>query len=415
MSESLFSAVGLAGAGRARIQEFALRAGVPVAALQYYDAHHKLPLGEHRAAICRAAGISEVVLMLRLGVHDGALVDMLRQHADQVAALLPMAFERPSIAPPLLAFETRLGSLYQGDCLGLLAGMADESVDVVFADPPFNLRKLYPSGIDDDLREKTYIAWCEEWLGECLRVLRPGGSLFVWNLPRWNSEFAKFLSGRATFRHWIAADLKYSLPIAGRLYPSHYSLLYFCKGPKPRVFHPDRLPMEICPHCLADLRDYGGYKDKMNPKGVSLTDVWFDIPPVRHSKYKKRDGANELSVRLLDRVIEMSSDEGDLVFDPFGGSGTTYAVAELKDRRWLGIEIGPVEDITRRLADLRDEAAYLTQIRAGYNQLFLPDVTKAREGRGLWTDRTIRLSVDGEEGDTYSEAQDGQRELPLQS
>jgi site-specific DNA-methyltransferase (adenine-specific) len=96
----------------------------------------------------------------------------------------------------------------------------------------------------------------------------------------------------------------------------HHSLLYYCKGEKPNAFHPDRLPMEICPKCLTDLKDYGGYKDKMNPDGINLTDVWYDIPPVRHSKYKKREGANELSIRLLDRIVEMASEAGDIVLIP---------------------------------------------------------------------------------------------------
>ncbi|MDY0039960.1 MAG: site-specific DNA-methyltransferase [Desulforhabdus sp.] len=186
---------------------------------------------------------------------------------------------------------------------------------------------------------------CETWAGECIRLLKPGGSLFIWNIPKWNTHLSAYLNARLTFRHWIAVDIKYSLPISGRLYSSHYSLLYYCKGEKPKTFHPDRLPMEICPVCKADLRDYGGYKDKINPKGVNLTDVWMDIAPVRHRKYKKRKGSNELSVKLMDRIIEMSSDEGDVIFDPLGGSGTTYVVAEIKRRRWLGIELGPVEDI----------------------------------------------------------------------
>ena len=81
-------------------------------------------------------------------------------------------------------------------------------------------------------------------------------------------------------------DIKYSLPIQKRLYPSHYALLYFIKGDKPAIFHPDRQPVSCCRHCGGELRDYGGYKDKMNPKGVNLSDVWTDIPPVRHAKYK---------------------------------------------------------------------------------------------------------------------------------
>ena len=266
----------------------------------------------------------------------------------------------------------------------------DDSVDLIFADPPFNLKKLYPSGMDDNLKCEQYMSWCEQWARECVRILKPGGSFFIWNLPKWNTSLAGYLNTKLTFRHWISVDIKYSLPIQGRLYPSHYSLLYYCKGPKPRAFHPDRLPMSVCPNCKADLNDYGGYKDKMNPQGINLTDVWFDIPPVRHAKYKKRKGANELSVKLLDRIVEMASDEGDLVFDPFGGSGTTYVVSEIKKRRWIGIELGPVEDIVRRFDSMREDEYCLGEVRRSLNHLFSEDTIEARLKKGLWTCETVR-------------------------
>src|SRR5690606_32278213 len=143
--------------------------------------------------------------------------------------------------------------------------------------------------------------------------LKPGGNLFLWNLPKWNTFFSEFLNHRLTFRHWIATDIKYSLPIQSKLYPSHYSLLYYVKNEKPSIFKPDRLKMETCPHCYKELRDYYGYKNKMKPAGINLTDGWYDIPPVRHSKYKKRKGSNELSIKLMDRIIEMGSQEGDVI------------------------------------------------------------------------------------------------------
>jgi site-specific DNA-methyltransferase (adenine-specific) len=128
----------------------------------------------------------------------------------------------------------------------------------------------------------------------------------------------------------------------------------------------------------------------MNPEGVNLTDVWFDIPPVRHSRHKKREGANELSIRLLDRVIEIATDEGDLVLDPFGGAGTTYAVAEIKRRRWIGIELGPVDDIIMRLNDLIEEEERLAVIRKDLNCLFTDETLAKREQIGLWTHETVR-------------------------
>ena len=88
----------------------------------------------------------------------------------------------------------------------------------------------------------------------------------------------------------------------------------------------------------------------MNPKGVTLKDVWTDIPPVRHWKFKSKERrANALSTKILDRVVEMSTMPGDLVFDPFGGSGTTFAVCEKKGREWMGVEIDFTPEIIDRL------------------------------------------------------------------
>jgi site-specific DNA-methyltransferase (adenine-specific) len=180
------------------------------------------------------------------------------------------------------AYATELGVLYEGDCLEILPFIQDETGDTIFADPPFNLAKNYGSSINDELPEDKYVNWCKEWLKECTRLLRPGGSLFVYNLPKWNLVLGTYLMGIGLlFRHWIAINSKLGLPIPGRLYPSHYSLLYFTKG-KPRTFRKIRTPIERCRHCGGELKDYGGHRNAMNPKGVNLTDVWNDIPPVRH-------------------------------------------------------------------------------------------------------------------------------------
>lgn len=264
--------------------------------------------------------------------------------------------------------ETPLGRLFQADCLQVLQEIQSQTVDLVFADPPFNLGKLYSSKIDDSLKEVDYLAWCKAWLDECARVLAPGGALFVWNLPKWNLPLGAYTAEKLTFRHWIAVDIKYSLPIPKRLYPSHYSLLYFVKGAKPAIFHPDRLPVPCCKHCGGELRDYGGYKDKMNPAGVNLSDVWTDIPPVRHKKYKKRE-ANGLSLKLLDRIISLASDPGSLVLDPFGGSGTTFVAAELLGRRWIGSELDCAA-IVDRFGALEGDRTHLKEIRSNKNTLF---------------------------------------------
>ena len=150
-------------------------------------------------------------------------------------------------------------------------------------------------------------------------------------------------------RHWIAVSLSASLPIPGRLYPSHYSLLYYTKG-KPKTFHKIRTPIAKCRHCGGEIKDYGGHRKAMNPNGVNLKDVWLDIPPVRHWKFKSKNRkANALSTKILDRVIEMSTNPGDIVLDPFGGSGTTYAVCECRKRSWIGMDIDFSQEIIERL------------------------------------------------------------------
>lgn len=397
MKNLFFDALNIKATDKLALHRFARTIGIPLERLSYYNQFNIIPSGRDLQQVCDAGGITKIELMIKMGIIDSGLRSLIQQHADKIIQIIGLpAEENPGISPiPPLMLETEKGKLYQGDCFTLMQHMDSGSVDLIFADPPFNLNKLYPSNIDDNLKNEQYLRWCENWVDECIRLLKPGGSFFIWNLPKWNTHLSGYLNQRLTFRHWIAVDIKYSLPIKGRLYPSHYSLLYYCKGEKPNTFHPDRLPMDICPHCVGDLKDYGGYKHKMNPDGVNLTDVWLDIPPVRHRKYKKRNGSNELSVRLMDRIIEMASDEGDLVFDPFGGSGTTYAVAEIKNRKWIGIEIGPVDDIINRFETIDEDADYLARIRQHTNCLITDEDLKRRIEKSWWTPDSVRKKIHG--------------------
>ncbi len=305
--------------------------------------------------------------------------------------------------------ETPLGRLHQLDCMEFLSHVETGSVDLAFADPPFNLGKQYTSKINDQIADEDYLAWCRQWLAEMVRTLKPGGSLFLFNLPKWNLALGGFAMEKLTFKHWISIDIKYSLPIAGRLYPSHYSLLYFVKGKKAAIFHPDRLPVPCCRKCGGELRDYGGYKNKMNPAGVSLTDVWYDIPPVRHAKYKKR-GANALALKLMDRIISMASDPGSLVLDPFGGSGTTYVAAELTGRRWIGSEL-ECSDILARFENLNGDRQHLREIHATKNRLFTADDVKRRELSGRPLSQDYRLLQDADAGECCPTCDEEQADL----
>ncbi|ECG9496449.1 site-specific DNA-methyltransferase, partial [Salmonella enterica] len=110
--------------------------------------------------------------------------------------------------------------------------------------------------------------------------------------------------------------------------------------------------------------------------------------------YKKRNGANELSIKVLDRVIEMATKEGDLIFDPFGGSGTTYVIAEIKNRRWIGSEIDDCEIIKERFSNLSEDKEHLVEVRGKLNSLFPSTIKREREKRGLWTVESVRMKDD---------------------
>src|SRR5262245_41115756 len=119
---------------------------------------------------------------------------------------------------PHVSFSTAHGALFSGDCVEVLASFRSESFDTVFGDPPFNLGKTYRDKTNDRRSDAEYLSWCFRWLAECIRVLKSGGSLFVYNLPKWNVLLGAFLTQQGLeFRHWIAIEISARFPIPGRL------------------------------------------------------------------------------------------------------------------------------------------------------------------------------------------------------
>lgn len=328
---------------------------------------------------------TELEFNLSLGRLPRAYQNAFSKNLSKIAVMLEADKETADcgMQPFTPYFETTLGKLYHADCIHYLAQMESESVDLVFADPPFNLNKQYDDGVHDDLSKSEYIHWCYQWLDECIRILKPGGSIYVYNLPKWCIYLAEYLNKYLSFRQWIAIDMKSSLPISGKLSPSHYGLLHFIKGARPNTFHNQRMPLQTCRYCGGEIKDYGGYKAKMNPSGVNVSDVWTDIYPVRHKTQKNR-AFNELSVKLLDRIISMSTNIGDVVFDPFGGSGTTYIVAELLNRNWIGTEIGNCQIISERFHNILKDEKILNGIHLEKSALFPESVKKLRRENGFW-------------------------------
>lgn len=230
------------------------------------------------------------------------------------------------------------GHVYKAEALEYMSGLPRESADLVFLDPPFNLGKTYGrSSKRDKQPEAEYSRWLLSIAQEAARVLAPGGSLFLYHVPNWGLKIGAILQERLQLRHWIAVSMKNGFARGRRLYPAHYALLYFTKG-EPQFFQRPRLPVERCRKCNETIRDYGGYRAIIESKGLNLTDVWTDLSPVRHKTQKTRR-ANELSLRMTNRIMSIAGFPGGIFLDPFCGSGAAVASAALAGMHFIASDL----------------------------------------------------------------------------
>lgn len=227
-----------------------------------------------------------------------------------------------------------INQILKGDCLKLFKSIPNNSVDCIFADPPFNLNKKYNSHIDK-LVETEYLDWCKLWIDECLRVLKDSGFIFLHNIPKWLTFYANFLNYKAVFRHWISWDAM-TAPMGKTLQPAHYGILFYSKTNDRSKFNEIRYPHKRDRKGVL-IKDYGGKKNILHPFGPLCSDVWTDIHRIRHSKYRDEHPC-QLPIHLLERIILMSSEENDIILDPFMGTGTTAIASKRLGRNFIGFE-----------------------------------------------------------------------------
>ncbi|MEW6068750.1 MAG: site-specific DNA-methyltransferase [Nitrospirota bacterium] len=230
----------------------------------------------------------------------------------------------------------KLNVILHGDCIEILRTISDNSVDMTFADPPFNLNKKYNS-YSDRRSLDTYLLWCKQWLTEMVRITKPTGSIFVHNIPKWLTFYAPFLNEIADFRHWISWDAM-STPLGKTLMPTHYGILFYAKDKKLNKFYEVRHPHKRCRKCNVLLKDYGGKKAGLHPFGPLVSDVWTDLHRIKHAKNRDEHPC-QLPETILERLILMTTDEGDIILDPFNGTGTTVIAAKRLGRKYIGIEL----------------------------------------------------------------------------
>lgn len=227
-----------------------------------------------------------------------------------------------------------INQILKGDCLKLFKSIPNNSIDCIFADPPFNLNKKYNSHIDK-LVETEYLDWCKLWIDECLRVLKDSGFIFLHNIPKWLTFYANFLNYKAVFRHWISWDAM-TAPMGKTLQPAHYGILFYSKTNDRSKFNEIRYPHKRDRKGVL-IKDYGGKKNILHPFGPLCSDVWTDIHRIRHSKYRDEHPC-QLPIHFLERIILMSSEENDIILDPFMGTGTTAIASKRLGRNFIGFE-----------------------------------------------------------------------------
>ena len=256
-------------------------------------------------------------------------------------AISPVA--EPLVSPQRLAppeyLDTALNRVNLEDCLALMERLPSGCVQAVFADPPFNLDKKYES-YRDKLPLDQYLDWTRDWLTAASRVLTPGGSLFLYNIPKLLTYSAPILNELLDFRHWIAWNSG-GKPLGKTLQPSHYGILFYTKGRENAKFYDVRAPHKQCRECQAYAKDYGGKEYLRHPFGTQIGDVWDDIHRVRHASKRIAAHPCQLPVHLIERLILMSTDAGDIVLDPFCGGGSAAVAAKQLGRRYIGAEIDP--------------------------------------------------------------------------
>jgi site-specific DNA-methyltransferase (adenine-specific) len=267
-------------------------------------------------------------------------------------------------------FETPFGKLYQLNAFDFLKSIPAESVHLIFADPPYNIKKAEWDSFES---QKKYIDWSMEWIKEAERILHPTGSLYVCGFSEILADIKWAATGLFKGCKWLVWYYRNKANLGTDWGRSHESLLHFRKS-KNFIFYIDNVRIPYNVHTLkypkrtqASSSQYSngkkGYIWEPNPNGAKPKDV-LEIPTISNSSWEKTPHPTQKPVELVKKVIFASSDDNSIIVDPFGGSGTTFAVSEALKRRWIGSELKKdyCEIIRKRLLDKKHILRILSEI-----------------------------------------------------
>lgn len=239
------------------------------------------------------------------------------------------------------------------DCIAGMQALPDACVDLAFADPPFNIGYEYDE-YEDRLESEQYLDWCENWLKEVVRLLKPDGTFWLAIGDEYAAELKVMMQRTLglTCRSWVIWYYTFGVNCKNKFSRSHAHLFHMVKDPKQFTFNADDPAIRVP---SARQLVYGD--KRANPKGRLPDDTWIlrpqDIPesfqadedtwyfPRINGTFKERQGWHgcQMPEQLLGRIIRACSNPEEVVLDPFTGSGTTLAVAKKLNRQYLGFEL----------------------------------------------------------------------------
>ena len=287
-----------------------------------------------------------------------------------------MTVQTESIADSTLATN----KIHQGDCIDWMRQIEADTIDLAFADPPFNIGYEYDEYHDRQDPEE-YVAWSRAWIAEIHRVLKPNGTFWLAIGDEYAAELKVAAQHQVGFstRSWVVWYYTFGVNCKNKFSRSHVHLFHFVKDENNFTFNAEDQQVRV-PSARALV-----YADKRaNPNGRLPDDTWIVRPAADDSwvlrpqdlpdgfqptddtwyyarvagTFKERQGFHgcQMPEQLLGRIVRASSNPGDIVLDPFAGSGTTLAVAKKLSRQWIGCELSEeyVRAATDRMAAIQE-------------------------------------------------------------
>jgi site-specific DNA-methyltransferase (adenine-specific) len=237
-------------------------------------------------------------------------------------------------------FDYKEPRIIQGDSLEALSNeVCDNSIDLIFVDPPYNIGKNFNGHKDKWATDEDYLNWCYKWIDLCIRKLKPNGSMYIMTSTQFMPFFDIFIRKKMTILSRLVWYYDSSGVQAKNYFGSMYEPILFCvKNSENYTFNADQILVEAKTGAKRKLIDY-----RKNPPQVYNSEkvpgnVW-EFARVRYRMDEYENHPTQKPIALLERIIRASSNVGDMVLDPFSGTFTTSFVAKQLNRKSIGIEL----------------------------------------------------------------------------